>query len=94
MHASHIEDDFEDLQSYKKMPRIKAHPDYDDFFIQGIYKGDESHVHEDIDSNFAYTTPQTQTDVKKKKLPFISTNSNLKSQQTGVRYNRLKMYDY
>lgn len=90
MHASHIEDDFEDL-SYKKMPRIRAHPDdYDDFFIQGIYKGDESHVHEDIDSTVVYTTPQPQTEVKKQKLPYILTNS----QQTGVRYNRLKLYGY
>lgn len=95
LHASHIEEDYED--SYRKSPRTKSH-DYDDTVIQGIYKGDESNVHEDIDSSLGFTTPEPQLEYKKHKLPYIMKNSNLKQrnfllQHTGARHNRLKLYD-
>lgn len=98
IHASHIEDDIEDT-SYRKSPRIKSHPDYDDIFIQGIYKGDESHVHEDVDSNLEYTTLEPKLEKKKHKLPYILKNYNIKQhnyklEQSVARHNRLKLYDY
>lgn len=107
MHATHIEDDFADLP-YRRAPRTaKTHPvDYDDVAIQGIYKGDESHVHEDIsDDGSEYATvvppppprPETTGSLK---LPYMLRGASLKQpnrslllpQPTGGRQNRLKTY--
>lgn len=98
MHASHIEDD--DV-SYRKIPRTKSHTDYDDdVLIQGIYKGDESHIHEDVETNYEYTTlqPQPQTETKKHKVPYIMRNQNPRQknhlqQHAGEHHHRLTLYN-
>lgn len=96
MHASHIEDDDDDVP-YKKKPRTKSHADYDDdVLIQGIYKGDESHIHEDVDTNYDYTTlqPQLPTEKIKQKLPYILRSHNPKQknylqQSTGENHHEV-----
>lgn len=98
MHASHIEDDFDD-SSHRKFPRTKTQPDYGDVLIQGIYQGDESHVHEDVGIAPEYTTSQplqtAKTIVKnQQKLPYMLTNYNFKPlQRTGARHNRFTLYN-
>jgi len=101
MHASHIEDDIEDVP-HKKITRIRTNPDHE-VLIRGIYKGDESHVHEDIEySNVEFTTlqPEINTNALNKHIqPYILKTSNLKPNNyllyhnMNVRHNRLRQYD-
>ncbi|XP_050431421.1 uncharacterized protein LOC126839987 [Adelges cooleyi] len=94
MHASHIEEDYED--GYRKSPKHKSHPEYDDVVIQGIYRGDESHIHEDVDNNnYDYSTGLPQIKSIKPKLPYMLQKNNGKkknsSYNTVTRHNRLRL---
>lgn len=87
MHASHIEDDFDDNVAHWKATKSKAaHMDYNDQSIQGIYKGDESHVHEDIDDDGQlrhHVSPESMhVGIKKHKiLPFIMSSPHYNKRQ-------------
>lgn len=69
MHATHIEDEFEDVgpQYFKRSPgtRARAAADYDDeSVIQGVYRGDESHVvHQEIGGVAATSSARPQTEI-------------------------------
>lgn len=105
MHASHIEDDSEDDVPYRQFQRTKTHADYDDdVLIRGIYKGDESHVYEQVDTDFDYTTtlaPQPQTETRKHKiLPYAQMKgpnprqkNNYMLQHDRVHHNMFTLYN-
>lgn len=90
MHASNIENDFEE-PAYRMIPTIpKAYPDHEDLSIQGIYRGD-NHVHEDIDDNQGkYVVSSDPLNVKKPyKLPYISISPNRKQQNFMLQHTGL-----